>query len=426
MAMLEELASVEENGTWTLTDLPHGHSSIGLKWVFKTKRDAGGAIVRHKARLVAKGYVQREGVDSDEVFAPVARLDSVRALIAVAAHMGWQVHHIDVKLAFLNGDLKEEVYVEQPPGFTSTDEKAKVFRLCKALYGLRQAPRAWNVKLDATLKQLSFESSLSEHALYMHGKGQTRIILGVYVDDLIITGADAEEIAKFKREMMDKFCMSDLGLLHFYLGIEVHQDGSGIMLTQEGYASKLLERAGMAECNSTLVPMEPRLKLSKDSKAPATDATFYRSVVGCLRYLVHTRPDITFDAGYVSRFMEAPTTEHLAAVKHLLRYIADTLSLGYRYKRGGNGELVGFSDSDMAGDVDDRKSTSGTLFSLGDCPITWQSQKQKIVALSSCEAEYVAAVIVACQGVWLCWLLNDMIGKRSSATTIYIDNKSAI
>jgi hypothetical protein len=426
MAMLEELASVEENGTWTLTDLPPGHSPIGLKWVFKTKRDAGGAVVRYKARLVAKGYVQREGVDFDEVFAPVARLDSVRALIAVAAHMGWQVHHLDVKSAFLNGDLKEEVYVEHPPGFTSTDEKAKVFRLRKALYGLRQAPRAWNMKLNATLKQLSFESSLSEHALYTRGKGRTRIILGVYVDDLIITGADTEEIAKFKREMMDKFRMSDLGLLHFYLSIEVHQDGSRIVLTQEGYASKLVERAGMAKCNSALVSMEPRLKLSKDSKAPATNATFYRSVVGCLRYLVHTRPDITFDVGYMSCFMEAPTTEHLAAVKHLLRYIADTLSLGCRYKCGGNGELVGFSDSDMAGDVDDRKSTSGTLFSLGGCPITWQSQKRKIVALSSCEAEYVAAAIAACQGVWLCWLLNDMIGKRSSATTIYINNKSAI
>jgi hypothetical protein len=227
--------------------------------------------------------------------------------------------------------------------------------------------------------------------------------------------------------MMEQFRMSDLGLLRFYLGIEVHQNRGGIVLSQGAYAGKLLERAGMAQCNPVHVPMEPRCKLSKNSKSPATDATFYRSVVGCLRYLVHTRPDISFAVGYVSRFMEAPTQEHLAAVKHLLRYIAGTRTLGCRYTCGGGDRvLIGFSDSDMAGDVDDRKSTSGIFFSFGESPITWQSQKQKIVALSSCEAEYVAACTAACQAVWLLRLLNDMTGNHSSATRIYIDNKSAI
>jgi hypothetical protein len=165
-AMVEELVSIEKNGTWTLTHLPAGHRPIGLKWVFKTKRDAAGAVVKHKARLVAKGYVQREGVDFDEVFAPVARLDSVHVLVAVAAHLGWQLHHLDVKSAFLNGELEEEVYVAQPPGFERDGDHGKVFRLHKALYRLRQAPRAWNTKLDATLKGLGFVSSPSEHAMY--------------------------------------------------------------------------------------------------------------------------------------------------------------------------------------------------------------------------------------------------------------------
>ncbi|OAE34467.1 hypothetical protein AXG93_3472s1020 [Marchantia polymorpha subsp. ruderalis] len=194
--------------------------------------------------------------------------------------------------------------------------------------------------------------------------------------------------------MMERFRMSDLGLLHFYLGIEVRQNASGITLSQAGYAGKLLERAGMAECNPALVPMEPQLKLSKDSKNPVTDATFYRSIVGCLRYLVHTRPDISFAVGYVFKGR---------------RLGADC-----------------FSDSDMAGDMDDRKSTTGVLFSLGGSPITWQSQKQKTVALSSCEAEYIAATSAACQATWLRRLLEDMIRKQSDTTTIYIDNKSVI
>jgi hypothetical protein len=257
----------------------------------------------------------------------------------------------------------------------------------------------------------------------------------VYVDDLIVTGADTEEINHFKQEMKDKFRMSDLGLLKYYLGIEFQQDTSGISLSQGAYASKLLERAGMAGCNPVHVPMEPRLKLSKESKAPAADATLYRSVVGCLRYLVHTRPDISFAVGYVSRFMEKPTTEHLAAVKYLLRYVAGTINLGCRYTSSGDamltgfmgdGSLTGFSDSDMAGDVDDRKSTSGVLFMLGGNPVTWQSTKQKIVALSTCEAEYVAATTAACQGVWLKRLTEDLLNKCHDIPTILIDNKSAI
>jgi hypothetical protein len=248
----------------------------------------------------------------------------------------------------------------------------------------------------------------------------------MYVDDLIVTGADAEEIGRFKKEMMEQFWMSDLVLLHFYLGIEVRQDENNIMLSQSAYATKLLERAGMAECNPALEPMEPRLKLSKDRKSPHTNTTFYRSIIGCLRYLVHTCPDISFAVGYVSRFMESPTTEHLAAVKHLLRYIAGTRNLGCRYARGGDRHLTGFSDSDWAGDVDDRKSTSGVLFRLGGSPITWQSSKQRVIALSTCEAEYIAAATAACQAIWLHRLLADMSGKGGRPTTIFIDNKSAI
>jgi hypothetical protein len=200
-AMAEEIKSIEDNNTWCLVTLPPGHRSIGLKWVYKVKKGPEGEIVKHKARLIAKGYVQWLGHDFDEVFAPVARIESVRLLLAIAAEEGWSVHHMDVKSVFLNGELQEEVYVTQPPGFVVRGQEGKVLRLDKALYGLRQAPRAWNTKLDVTLQQLGFKHSDCEHAMYACGKGSARLLIGVYVDNLIITGNDIDEIVKFKLQM---------------------------------------------------------------------------------------------------------------------------------------------------------------------------------------------------------------------------------
>jgi hypothetical protein len=204
-AMTEELASIEENRTWSLVHLPHGHRAIGLKWVFKLKRDEYGSIIQHKARLVAKGYVQCQGIDFDEVFAPVARMELVRIVLAVAAHYGWQVHHMDVKSSFLNGDLAEEVYVAQPPGFVKKGKESMVLKLHKALYGLRQAPHAWNSKLDASLCRLGFSRCNIEHGLYTRASTAARLIVGVYVDDLLVVGESVEEIGRFKEEMKQTF-----------------------------------------------------------------------------------------------------------------------------------------------------------------------------------------------------------------------------
>jgi hypothetical protein len=425
-AMLDEMTSIEASGTWKLVDLPRGVKPIGLKWVFKTKKDASGVITKHKARLVAKGYVQQQGIDFDEVFAPVARLESVRLLLAHAASQGWAVHHMDVKSAFLNGVLQEQVYVEQPPGFVLKEHENKVLHLVKALYGLRQAPRAWYAKLDSSLIELGFQRSNFEHAVYFRGSGDHRLVVGVYVDDLVIAGGNSNDIDKFKQQMKSKFQMSDLGLLHYYLGLEVTQSEAGITVCQSAYAAKILESAGLVGCNTSHTPMEQRLKLSKQSSAPAADPTRYRSIVGSLRYLVNSRPDLAYAVGYVSRFMEKPTTERLAAVKRVLRYVAGTLHFGCHYQRGKDVGLVGYSDSDMAGDIDTRKSTTGVGFFLGGSIITWQSQKQRVVALSSCEAEYIAAATAACQGVWLARLLAELKGEEVSTFTMKIDNESAI
>jgi hypothetical protein len=426
-AMVTEMNSIQDNKTWELALLPPGHRAIGLKWVFKAKRDPDGKINKHKARLVAKGYAQREGVDFDEVYAPVARIETIRLLIALAAQNGWKVHHMDVKSAFLNGDLIEEVYVHQPPGFIVKNGDGKVLKLKKALYGLRQAPRAWNARLDKELLKLGFIRNPLEHAVYRRTHGTDLLRIGVYVDDLIITGSSNGVIEAFKREMKNSFSMSDLGLLSYYLGIQVEQKNGVTTLCQSSYVLKILEQAGMKRCNACCVPMENRLKLSKKDDSPPVDKTKYRSIIGSLRYLVNTRPDIAFAVGIVSRFMEDPRAKHWAAVKQILRYLAGTVNYGCVYKKLGTTEtkLLGYSDSDLAGDVDDRKSTSGSVFLLGNSLVTWVSQKQRVVALSSCEAEYIASANAACQGIWLSRLLGELLGIQAPKVKLLVDNKSA-
>lgn len=290
---------------------------------------------------------------------------------------------MDVKSAFLSGEISEEVYVVQPPGFVADGDAHRVLKLRKALYGLHQAPRAWYAKLDDTLSKLGFERSPLEHAVYRRGDATTFLLIGVYVDDLIITGTNRSLITEFKAQMQDLVKMSDLGLLSYYLGIEVCQGEGEIMLHQGSYAAKILETANMSNCNSCSMPMECRLKLRKDDDGEPFDATLYRSIIGSLRYLVNTRPDIAHAVGIVSRFMEKPSSHHWTAVKQILRYLKGTMDYGCRFQAGrGEVELVGYSDSDHAGDTSDPKSTSWQVFFFGNNLVTWCSQKQKVMALS--------------------------------------------
>jgi hypothetical protein len=224
---------------------------------------------------------------------------------------------------------------------------------------------------------MGFEQSPHEAAVYQRGNGGNVLLVGVYVDDLVITGTKDTEVATFKEEMKVTFQMSDLGLLSFYLGIEVHQDDSRITLRQTAYAKHVIELAGLTDCNPALTPMEEKLKLSRDSTTEEVDTTQYRRLVGSLRYITHTRPDLAFSVSYISRFMQRPTTEHQQAVKRIIRYIAGTLDHGLYYTRcPGEAHLVGYSDSDYAGDIDTSKSTSGILFFFGKCLVSWQSVKQ--------------------------------------------------
>ncbi|KAI3753573.1 hypothetical protein L2E82_25630 [Cichorium intybus] len=381
-AMNAELASIEKNKTWSLVDLPKDRKAIGLKWMYKVKRDPSGKIVKYKARLVAKGYVQKRGVDYDEVYAPVARIETVRVILALAGSNGWRVHHLDVKSAFLNGTLEEEVYVSQPEGYTKKDEINKVYKLSKALCA-------------------------QEYSVYTKKEGENVLIIGVYVDDLLVTGSCHKSIQAFKTYMKSKFEMSDLGLLTYYLGIEVSQKEIGITLKQEAYAKSILKKTRMMNCNPTKSPMEHKLKLTKEGEGELVNPTEYRSIVGGLRYLTHTSPDISFAVGVVRRFMEKPTEQHLQAVKGILRYVKGTLDHGLTYTKGESRlNVSGYSDSDLANDVNDRKSTGGMAFYVN--------------------AEFMAATQAACEGIWLRRLLTEITKQKVPPVTLFVDNQSAL
>ncbi|KAL0448352.1 UNVERIFIED_CONTAM: Retrovirus-related Pol polyprotein from transposon TNT 1-94 [Sesamum latifolium] len=394
---MDEDKSIEKNNTWELSSLPKDHKAIGVKWVYKVKKNAQGMVEKFKARLVVKGYKQKHGVDYDEVFAPVARMETIRLLIALAAQIKWNIYQLDVKSTFLNGYLEEEVYVKQPLGYVINGHEDKVLKLKKGLYGLKQAPRAWNNRIDKYFQGNGFVRCLNEYALYIkiHDNGDILLVC-LYVDDLIFTGNNPSLFENFKKEMSLEFDMTDLCLMPYYLGLEVKQSKEGIFLSQAGYAKEVLKKFNMFDCNSVNTPMVTGLKLSKFGDEEKVNPTLFKSLVGSLRYLTCTRPDILFAVGVISRFMEAPISSHMKAAKRILRYLKGTLDFGIFYSRSNDFTLKGFCDSDFAGDIDDRKSTTGFVFFMGDCVISRCSKKQPIVTLSTCESEYVAATSCTC------------------------------
>ena len=382
---------------------------------------------KYKARLVAKGYAQEYGVDYAEVFAPVARLDTIRVVVALAAQKEWTIHQLDVKSAFLHGEVDEEVFVEQPPGYVQRGKEQQVYKLRKALYGLKQAPRAWYSRIEAYFSKEGFVKCPYEHTLFIKvGGGGKILIVCLYVDDLIYTGNDECMFIKFKESMMNEFEMTDLGKMRYFLGIEVLQQVDGIFICQKRYAQEVLKRFKMENCNPVHNPIVPGTKLSKDVTGEKVDSTFYKQIVGSLMYLTATRPDTMFVVSLISRFMESPTEIHLAAAKRVLRYLKGTISLGILYKKGGHTELRGYSDSDYAGDLDDRKSTSGYLFMLSSGAVCWSSKKQPVVSLSTTEAEFIAAASCACQATWLRRIMKELGQAQQDSTTIFCDNSSAI
>ncbi|GJV52089.1 ribonuclease H-like domain, reverse transcriptase, RNA-dependent DNA polymerase [Tanacetum coccineum] len=290
----------------------------------------------------------------------------------------------------------------------------------------QQAPRAWNIKLDNTLKSLDFKKCALEQAIYTKKSKDSILLIGVYVDDLIITGTPKKEIDKFKAQMEKKFEMSDLGLLAYYLGIEVTQTNGDISIKQSAYASKILKEAGIIDCNETLIPMDPGTRLTKIIEGTMVNSTEYRSLIGCLRYLLHTRPDLSYSVRLLSRFMQEPREQHMKAIRQVLRYVKGTKDHGITYKHNGGNKIHGYSDSSYGVNTQEGKGTTGIIFYYGESPISWSTQKQATVALSSCESEFIAATAAATQALWLKRLLSKLTHTQEEKITIQVDNKSAI
>ncbi|GJV89155.1 retrovirus-related pol polyprotein from transposon TNT 1-94 [Tanacetum coccineum] len=364
-AMQEELYRFDRLQAWELVDKPFGKNVIKLKWLWKNKKDEDQTIIRNKARLVAKGYAQEEGIDFEESFAPVARLEAVRIFVAYAAHKSFLIYQMDVKTAFLNGPLKEEVYVAQPDGFVDPDHPDKVYRLRKALYGLKQAPRAC------------------------------------------------------------RFEMSLMGEMKFFLGLQIHQSPRGIFINQAKYTLEILKKHGMEKGQSIGTPMATKPKLDADLSGEPVDQTDYRSKIRSLMYLTSSRPDIVQAVCYCARYQARPTEKHLKEVKRIFRYLRGTINMGLWYPKGSGFELTAFSDADHAGCVDTRKSTSGGIQFLGDKLVSWMSKKQDCTAMSSVEAEYVALSASCAQVMWMRTQLQDY-GFNYNKIPLYYDSQSAI
>ncbi|CAE6075150.1 unnamed protein product [Arabidopsis arenosa] len=417
-AMSEEIDAQLRNHTWELVPPTTAQNIITCKWIFTIKFYPDGSIERYKARLVARGFNQQYGLDYSETFSPVIKSTTVRIVLEVAVKRNWSIHQVDINNAFLQGTLKEEVYVSQPPGFIDKDRPQFVCRLKKALYGLKQAPRAWYQELKTYLLQAGFKNSLADTSLFIYQRGCDVIYVLVYVDDIIIAGTTSL-VTAFNKSLAARFSLKDLGALSYFLGIEATRTSKGLHLMQRKYIIDLLTKTNMLEAKPVSTPMSPSPKLTLCSGQTLDDAKEYRAVIGSLQYLAFTRPDIAFAVNKLSQFMHKPTDEHWQAAKRILRYLAGTKSHGIFMRSDTPLTLHAFSDADWAGDQNDYISTNAYIIYFGGSPVSWSSKKQRSVSRSSTEAEYRSVANTASELRWICSLLSEMGVHLPMAPVIY-------
>ncbi|GJX31853.1 retrovirus-related pol polyprotein from transposon TNT 1-94 [Tanacetum coccineum] len=387
-SMQDELNQFKRLQVWELVPRPEGKNIIALKWLWKNKCDAENIVVRNKTRLVAKGYKQEKGIDFEESFSHVARLEAVRMFIAYAAHKNITIFQMDVKTAFLNGPLKEEVYVGQPEGFI--DPKFQIMSTgWKKLYTV-----------------------LSKHLVH------------VYVDDIIFGSTNLVFSKRFANLMKNNFEMLMMGELKFFLGLQVHQSPRGIFISQSQYAIELLKKHGLDECVSMSTPMATE-RLDADLQGTLSDQTTYRRMIGGLMYLTASRPDISFATFVCARYQARPMVKHLKEVKWIFRYLRQSYNMGLWYPKDFGFELIAYSDADHAGCKDDCKSTSGGLQFLGGKLMSWSSKKQDCTAMSTTKAEYISLSACCAQVIWMRTQLLDY-GYKYNRIPMYCDSKSAI
>jgi len=424
IAMQEELNNFTRNEVWSLVQRPK-QNVIETKWVFRNKQDEHGVVTRNKARLVAQGYTQVEGLDFGETYAPVARLESIRILIAYATNHDFKLYQMDVKSAFLNGPLQERVYVEQPPGFEDPKKPNHVYLLHKALYGLKQAPRAWYDCLKDFLIKNGFTIGKADSTLFTRKVDNELFVCQIYVDDIIFGSTNEKFCEEFSKVMTNRFEMSMMDEFKYFLGFQVKQLKEGTFLCQTKYTQDMLKKFGMEKAKHVKTPMSSNGHLDLNDEGKPVDQKLYRSMIGSLLYLCASRPDIMLSVCMCARFQANPKDCHLVAVKRILRYLVHTQNLGLWYPKGSFFDLLGYSDSDYAGCKVDRKSTTGTCQFLGRSLVSWSSKKQNCVALSTAEAEYIAAGACCAQLLWMKQTLRDF-GCEFNKIPLLCDNESAI
>ncbi|GJS29239.1 retrovirus-related pol polyprotein from transposon TNT 1-94 [Tanacetum coccineum] len=424
-AMQEELNEFERLKVWELVPRPDKVMVITLKWIYKVKLDELGGILKNKARLVARGYRQEEGIDFEESFAPVARLEAIRIFLAFAAHMNMVVYQMDVKTAFLNGNLWEEVYVSQPDGFVDPDNPNHVYKLKKALYGLKQAPRAWYDMLSSFLISQDFSKGSVDPTLFICKEGKELLLVQVYVDDIIFVASTPELCDLFAKIMCSKFKMSMMGKISFFLGLQIFQNPRGIFINQSKYALESLKKYGFDFCDPVDTPMVEKSKLNEDKEGKPINPSHYRGMIGTLLYLTASRPDLQFAICMCAQYQARPTEKHLHAVKRIFRYLRGTVNRGLWYPKDSFIALTAFAYADHAGCQDTCHSTSGSMQFLGDRLVSWSSKRQKSTAISSMEDEYIAMSGCYAQILWMRSQLTDY-GLGFNKIPMYYDNKSHV
>ncbi|GJU68324.1 putative ribonuclease H-like domain-containing protein [Tanacetum coccineum] len=367
----------------------------------RNKKDERGIVIRNKARLVAQAYTQEEGIDYDEVFAPVSRIEAIRLFLAYASFKDFVVYQMDVKSAFVYGKIEEEVYVCQPPGFEDPDFPDRVYKVEKALYGLHQAPRAWYETLSTYLLENRFQRGQIDKTLFIKIDQGDILIVQVYVDDIIFGSTKKKLCTEFEKMMHKKFQMSSMGELTFFLGLQVKQKKDGIFISQDKYVTDILKKFGFSDVKTTSTPMETYKPLLKYADGEDIDEHMYRSMIGSLMYFISSRPDIKFVVCVCARFQVNLKVSHLYAMKRIFRYLKGQPKLGLWYHKDSPFDLVAYTDSDYAGASLDRKSTTRGCQFLGCRLISWQCKKQTVVANSIIEAEYIAASNCCGQVLWI-------------------------
>lgn len=430
-AMQDEYESLVKNNTWCLVKKPENKNIVDCKWIFKIKKDEHGNIDKYKARLVARGFTQVRNFDYSETYAPVTRLTTFRALMVMSNQFGLHVHHMDVKCAFLQGELEETIYMRQPIGFEiESENKDEVCKLNKTIYGLKQSSRCWNNKFhDYMVNELQFKRVNADYCLYVKKTNEVLCFILIYVDDIILACNSLVEMENIKKRLMGKFEMKDLNEIKFFLGMRINYDlkNHKVELCQRQYLMNLLKRFGMENCKEIATPVECGLKLKVDKSVQPIDKP-YRELVGCLMYaMLATRPDICSAVNYFSRFQNCAQEEHWSHLKRVLRYIRGTIGAKLVYERNTNDLcLVGYADSDWANDVNDRKSITGYVFKLFDSTISWATRKQTSVALSSTEAEFMAICEASKEAIWLKELVNGFEILNVNDVLIFEDNQGCM